>query len=81
MIDPGKSWNDLPLTLTPRRNGISWNDLPLTLTPRDIARVLGLGRNKGYQIFQLPDFPAIRIGRCLRVTREAFIRWLETQQR
>jgi len=50
-------------------------DLPSVLTMEDVARYLRVGRTAAYELAHRPDFPAIRIGRLVRVNREAFLRW------
>lgn len=57
------------------------NDQPLphVLTMRDIQNYLGISRPKAYELAHARGFPVIRIGRCIRVPRDAFVRWLEGQ--
>lgn len=50
-------------------------ELPAVLKMDDVARYLRIGRTKAYELAYRPDFPAIRIGRCVRVPRDAFLRW------
>ena len=50
--------------------------LPIFLTPRDISRVLGISRNKCYEIVHTKDFPSFRIGKQYRVRRDKFLAWL-----
>lgn len=51
----------------------------LTLTPEDVQQLMGIGRAGAYALFSRDDFPTIRIGRRLLVSRDAFMRWLEAQ--
>jgi excisionase family DNA binding protein len=53
------------------------HELPLVLKADDIQRLLGLSRVRTYQLLHQRGFPVVRIGRCLRVPRDAFFRWLE----
>ena len=56
----------------------SWRDKDF-LTPRDIADVLGVHLNTGYNIaHKLPHF---MVGRLYRVKREAFEQWMRDQER
>nr|WP_231493611.1 helix-turn-helix domain-containing protein [Alicyclobacillus macrosporangiidus] len=41
----------------------------------DVARYLRIGRTAAYELARRSDFPAIRVGRLVRVNREAFLRW------
>jgi excisionase family DNA binding protein len=59
-------------TITPHSH-----ELPLVLKAGDIQRLLGLSRVKTYELLHQKGFPVVRIGRCLRVPRDAFFRWLE----
>jgi excisionase family DNA binding protein len=54
-------------------------ELPLVLTVSDIQRMLGISRVTAYELVHRQDFPIVRIGRVIRVPRDAFLRWLETQ--
>lgn len=46
------------------------------LTVEELAAFLRIGRSKAYELCHQPDFPAIRIGRTIRISREAFLAWL-----
>jgi excisionase family DNA binding protein len=50
-------------------------DLPPVLTMEDVAQYLRIGRTAAYELARRPDFPAVRIGRYIRVNRDAFLRW------
>jgi excisionase family DNA binding protein len=55
------------------------NDLPLVMSVEDVARELRIARGTAYELVHQESFPAIRIGRCIRVPRQAFEKWLESQ--
>lgn len=59
----------------------SVDNLPIVLTPADIASILGISRNKTYEVLHAQDFPAFQIGKQYRVHREQFIQWLNTSSR
>ena len=44
-------------------------DLPLTMTVKEMAKELGIGRNKAYALVKQRDFPHTRIGRTYYVIR------------
>ena len=52
---------------------------PWLLDSREVARLLGLGRTKVFQMMARDELPVVRIGRCVRVPRAALRDWLETQ--
>jgi excisionase family DNA binding protein len=55
-----------------RKGGISVpNDNQETLKVREVAAILRCGRNQAYELIQRGEIRAVRIGRAIRVTREA----------
>lgn len=54
-------------------------ELPLVLTPMDIAAVLGISRNTAYEVIHSKGFPAFRVGKQYRVSRERFLTWLDSE--
>lgn len=57
-----------------------YNSLPEVLTVREIAHYLRIGKSLAYDLARRKDFPAIRLGRTVRVHRDAFLRWLQEQK-
>lgn len=57
----------------------SFDDLPLTLSAPDIACALGVSRSCAYNLLHQENFPTIKLGRRLVVTKTKFIQWLEVQ--
>jgi len=55
-------------------------ELPRVLTVIEIAHYLRISRSAAYELLRHPDFPAIRLGRTVRVSRAAFMQWLEKQE-
>ncbi|PKM82555.1 MAG: hypothetical protein CVU89_03380 [Firmicutes bacterium HGW-Firmicutes-14] len=57
----------------------NWEDLPLLLTPTTIWSLFKgvIGRDNVYAWFKRPDFPAVKAGKRLIVSRDAFKKWLE----
>lgn len=51
------------------------------LTVADFASMAQISRPLAYQLVNRPDFPAIRLGRCIRINRDAALRWLEGQSK
>src|SRR5258708_35389030 len=50
---------------------------PLLLDSRGVARLLGIGRTKAFQLMSNGELPAVRIGRCVRVSRAAVAEWID----
>jgi excisionase family DNA binding protein len=47
------------------------DDYPDYLTPEQVREVLGLGKNATYDALKRGDIPSVRIGRLIRVSKEA----------
>jgi excisionase family DNA binding protein len=54
-------------------------ELPLALKVEDVARELDMASGTAYELVHSEAFPTVRIGRCIRVPREAFPRWTKEQ--
>ena len=55
------------------------NELPLVLTMRHVQDVLSCAKEVAYRLSHTEGFPALRIGKSIRVPRDGFLRWLEEQ--
>lgn len=49
----------------------SVNDLPLTLTVEEAAELLRIGKNSAYAAVADGSLPSLRIGRVIRIPRDA----------
>ena len=45
---------------------------------KDIARILKISIPTAYELARKPDFPAIKIGKAIRISKEAFEKWLSS---
>lgn len=54
--------------------------LPPVLTIMEVANYLRIGRTMAYELARRRDFPALRIGRAVRIPRDRFLAWLEGQR-
>ena len=54
----------------------SFDDLPLTLRVEDLMPILGIGRNTAYELVRSGQIRSVRIGRQIRVPKEAVIDYL-----
>lgn len=50
----------------------------MLLTVRDVEAELQLGRTRTYQLLRSGEIPLIRVGRALRVPRDALRRWVDS---
>lgn len=57
----------------------SVEELPLLLSVMEAATVMGLARNKMYELVHRTDFPLIRLGKSMRIPRDLLLTWLEKQ--
>lgn len=60
-----------------KQKSIMAENLPLVLTVQEVARYLRIGKSLAYELTKRKDFPALWIGRTVRVHRDAFMLWLE----
>ena len=49
----------------------SFEELPLTLRVEDLMPILGIGRNSAYELVRSGKIRSIRIGRQLRIPKDA----------
>ena len=49
----------------------SFEELPLTLRVEDLMPILGIGRNTAYELVRSGNIRSIRIGRQLRIPKDA----------
>ena len=52
-------------------------EAPLLLTVRDVEQQLQLGRTRTYELLRCGEIPVIRIGRVVRVPRDALLQWID----
>ena len=63
------------------RNYTSFDQLPLTLRAEEVAQISGISRAGAYTLFHAEGFPCIRIGKRMLVQRDAFLQWLDGQEK
>ncbi|MEM4993020.1 MULTISPECIES: helix-turn-helix domain-containing protein [Priestia] len=54
---------------------------PYILTAKHVQEILGVGKEKAYQLMDGESFPVIKIGRHKKVQREAFFRWIKSHEK
>ena len=54
----------------------SYDDLPLFLNAAMVAQVLGITPSSAYELMHEKDFPTLRVGSRMVVSKEKFIEWV-----
>lgn len=54
----------------------SFDELPLTLRVEELMPILGIGRNTAYELVRSRKIRSVRIGKQLRVPKDALIKYL-----
>lgn len=54
----------------------SFDELPLTLRVEELMPILGIGRNTAYELVRSGKIRSVRIGKQLRVPKDALIKYL-----
>ena len=54
----------------------SLDDLPMTLRAEELMPVLGIGRNTAYELVRSGKLRSIRVGRQVRIPKNALIEFL-----
>jgi hypothetical protein len=57
---------------------LNYEDLPIVMNIDDLRKVLKMSKPAIYALMDQPSFGTFKVGRCKRVTRDAFIKWLES---
>lgn len=52
------------------------SDLPMTLRVGDLMPILGIGRNTAYELIRSGQIRSVRIGRQIRIPRDALLEFL-----
>ena len=55
----------------------TFNDLPLFLNAETVAKTLGIAPSSAYELMHEFDFPVLKVGNRLVVSKEKFIQWVE----
>jgi len=54
----------------------SYDELPLALKVEDLMPMLGIGRNTAYELVRCGQIRSIRVGRQLRIPKDAVIAFI-----
>ena len=52
------------------------HDLPMTLRVEELMPILGIGRNTAYELIRSGQIRSIRIGRQIRIPRDALLEFM-----
>ena len=63
-----------------RSNYHSFDELPLTLRVEDLMPILGIGRNTAYELVRSKQIYSVKIGRQLRIPKQALIDYLTSSR-
>lgn len=58
----------------------SLEDLPLTLTVEEAGQILRVGRNTAYDLVRCGKLPSVRVGKQIRIPRQALLDYLSRQK-
>ena len=58
----------------------SFDELPLTLRVEELMPILGIGRNTAYELVRSGQIRSVKIGRQLRIPKQALIDYLTTSR-
>ena len=59
----------------------SLDDLPVTLRVEELMPILGIGRNTAYELGRSGKLRSIRVGRQVRIPKNALIEFLEDTEK
>ena len=58
----------------------SYDELPLTLRVEDLTSILDIGRNTAYELVRSKQIFSVKIGRQLRIPKQALIDYLTSSR-
>ena len=64
-----------------RKRVTSLDEMPVTLNADEMAEVLHISLARAYQLLHRADFPTLKIGRRLLVTKDALRDWMRKNTR
>ena len=56
------------------------HELPVTLRVEDLMPILGIGRNTAYELIRSGQIRSVRIGRQIRIPRDALLEFLDGRE-
>lgn len=52
-------------------------EIPMIFGPRELSKILGISKNKTYEVVNRYDFPKIRVGRRIIISKKHFLEWMD----
>lgn len=56
------------------------HELPVTLRVEDLMPLLGIGRNTAYELIRSGQIRSVRVGRQIRIPRDALLEFLDGRE-
>jgi excisionase family DNA binding protein len=56
------------------------DELPAILTVAQVQQLFGISKITSYNLIRTPNFPVMRFGRAIRISREDLKQWMSTQR-
>lgn len=56
-------------------------DQRVLFRPQEVAEMLGISKATVYHLAASGQLPSVRVGKALRISREAIDRWIQDQER
>ena len=50
------------------------------LCTKDVCQIMGIGRDRGYELMGSKQFPTVKVGRKVMVHKEVFDKWLKGEK-
>ena len=57
-----------------------YEELPIVLSATELAAALCISRSGAYSLLKNEDFPTVKVGNRVMVSKAAFIKWLEREE-
>ena len=61
-------------------SAMKYNEIPAVITVEELAEILRIGRNSAYKLVKSGDIDIIRIGRTIRIPKNALLDYLSGER-
>ena len=52
-------------------------EIPMIFGPHELSKILGISKNKTYEVVNRYDFPKIQVGRRIIISKKHFLEWMD----
>lgn len=52
-------------------------EIPMIFGPHELSKILGISKNKTYEVVNRYDFPKIRVSRRIIISKKHFLEWMD----